>query len=144
MPASWSPRQRKYQEWLALLPAHRDPSVTTINQLADALGTNLDTLRRWENLDGWWEEVYKYAKVILGEALPEVLDAVVIKAKSGSIAAAKLVLQSLNVYVEKTEHHLDLDEDQLIVVVSSKGQKQEAAADGKPSTTNAKEENQEG
>jgi len=78
-----------------------------------------DTLEAWQFLPGWWDGVFVNAQTIIGKALGDIAEALVIQAKKGHVPAIKLALESLGVSIEKIEHNVHVESDQLIVMLTS-------------------------
>lgn len=115
----WSEKQQKYQLWSALPKELLPDGMTTTNQFAAAINVSPETLYVWENTLGWWEEVYQNVKSIIGRALPRVVTAIVNKAQTGNVPAAKLCLSMLNLHNDKLTVENDLLADQLIIVLNT-------------------------
>lgn len=121
-----SERQQLYQRWKATPRAMRRPDQQTEEDVARILRVDLDTLRAWEQQPDFWLNVFSYARTILGSSLPSVLEALVKKAQSGSVTAIKLVLEVLDLHVDKIEQRVKREDDRLVVILSA--QDEEPAA----------------
>jgi hypothetical protein len=87
----WTPDQLKFQAWLALPSAAREPKQQ--KQLARLLEVHEVTLSEWKRLPGWHDAVYEMAmSEIKGELVP-VLHAQVREAKKGSLPHAQWVFE---------------------------------------------------
>lgn len=84
---TWTPDQLKFQAWLALPAAAREPK--TQRALAQQLEYHEITLTEWKRLPGWHDAVYDLAmKHVVGDLVP-VLHAQVREAKKGSLPHAQ-------------------------------------------------------
>lgn len=87
----WTPDQLKFQAWLALPSAVREPKSQ--KQLAHLLEHDPATLSDWKRLPGWHDAVYALAIVhVIGELVP-VLHAQVKEAKKGSLPHAQWLFE---------------------------------------------------
>jgi len=113
----WTPRQLKYQLWLAAPRAARPKTLRKKSEIADKLVISLATLREWEALPGFWDAVFARARSIIGHELSDIMRAMVREARNGSVQAAKLCLQVLGVHADKVRHEVDIHQDQLVLVL---------------------------
>ena len=77
--------------WLAQSKYDRIPS--TREEYAKVAGVNSRTLRRWQEVDGFKDEVLGMARQFLTEGLPEVYATILREASKGSFQHAKLALE---------------------------------------------------
>ena len=110
-------RQQKYQLWLATPSQARPKQLRTRRDVATKFGIGIETLREWEALTGWWDEVFAIARGILGKQLGNILAALGAEARKGSVAAAKLSFQVLGVHHENIQHQIDVHQDQLVLIL---------------------------
>lgn len=115
--ASWTIRQRKYQEWLGTPKALRPSNLKTNSTIAEALGTTPSTLRNWRMLPGWWEAVYAFARSVLGEYVSDIMHAQAIEAIHGSTPAAKLCLELMGLFSEQVKHTVEIENDRLVIIM---------------------------
>lgn len=88
---TWTPDQLKFQAWLALPSAAREPKSQ--RQLARQLEHDPATLSDWKRLPGFADAVYDLAmEVIKGDLVP-VLHAQVKQALDGSLPHAQWVFE---------------------------------------------------
>lgn len=88
---NWSANQRKFQMWLAIPTAMRDPH--TQGELARSMGITDATLSRWKHWPGFAEEVAKLSRQFLKDDLPDIFGALIREAKNGSYQHIKLALE---------------------------------------------------
>ncbi len=86
-----TPIQHRAVEWLATPKSCRNPA--TLEKLAEDLGVNSSTVRRWRTKFGLDEMASEIARGRLFEHLPDVLASLAEKAVSGSYAHQKLFLE---------------------------------------------------
>lgn len=115
----WTPRQLRYQAWLAIPTTHRPNDLTTKKEVAKWLGVRPDTLEAWQYLPGWWDGVFVNSQTIIGKALGNITTALVTRAEAGNVSAIKLAFEALGVSIEKVEHNVHVESDQLIVMLAS-------------------------
>jgi len=113
----WSERQRQFQFFLATPVELRTKDCKTEEQFAKRFDLKPETLAMWKLLPGWWDEVYSVALSIIGAALPDILETLVVRARSGHVTAIKLALQALGVFTEKSENKQVFDNDQLTLIL---------------------------
>lgn len=89
---TFSPKQRKFIEWVATPKSDRDPP--TYEEFATQLGITSRTLRNWRNLPGFWEEVWHLAEMHLGDRLAGIYKALADKAEAGNVSAIRLALEA--------------------------------------------------
>ncbi len=77
--------------WLAQSKYDRIPS--TREEYARMVNVNSRTLRRWQDQDGFKDEVLAMARQFLSEGLPEVYATILREAGKGSFQHAKLALE---------------------------------------------------
>jgi hypothetical protein len=87
---------QRYLDWLCTAPAERQPA--TKKAMADALGVDITTLRRWEKKSFFREEWQKRVDDIQGspERTQQLLDTLYKKALDGDTKSAQLYLQATN------------------------------------------------
>lgn len=117
----WTQRQRQYMSWVACPKPLRPKELRNEEQVAHSLGVTVAEMRSWQLLPGFWDEVFAIARGIIGEALPDILTAIVSRAVGGSVAAQKLALEVLGVHHDRIEHDVTVTRrnDQLVILVPS-------------------------
>jgi len=113
----WSLMQRKYQLWLAVPSKNRPRNLRNREEVAKALGVDVDTLLVWEASAGFWDDTFSIARALIGHRLADILEANAREAVRGSVTAMKLAYQVLGVASEKIEHKLSMEDDQLVIVM---------------------------
>ena len=106
-------------DWLCTAPSERQPA--TKKQMADAVGVDITTLRRWEKKPFFKEEWQKRVDDIQGspERTQALLDTLYKKALDGDVKSAQLYLQATNrmapptVEVKSDRKAADLSDDEL-------------------------------
>ena len=99
---SWSPDQLKFQAWLAVPSAAREPRSQ--KELAAQLEVREMTLSDWKKLPGWGDAVYALAlERVLGDLVP-VLHAQVAAAKKGSLPHAQWLFELCGKWSPKERH----------------------------------------
>ncbi len=86
----WTRKQKAYQQTLADPEEERDRE-----QLADFLGVSAETLCRWEEREGFWSEVNRFARAEAERALTSVWQALTGRARRGDVPAIKLLFAML-------------------------------------------------
>lgn len=110
---------QRYLDWLCTAPAERQPA--TKKAMADALGVDITTLRRWEKKPFFKEEWQKRVDDIQGspERTQQLLDTLYKKALDGDTKSAQLYLQATNrmapptVEIKSDRKAADLSDDEL-------------------------------
>lgn len=110
---------QRYLDWLCTAPAERQPA--TKKAMADALGVDITTLRRWEKKPFFRDEWQKRVDDIQGspERTQALLDTLYKKALDGDVKSAQLYLQATNrmapptVEVKSDRKAADLSDDEL-------------------------------
>jgi hypothetical protein len=111
--------QQRYLDWLCTAPAERQPSLK--KDMADALGVDVTTLRRWEKKPFFKDEWQKRVDDIQGspERTQALLDTLYKKALDGDTKSAQLYLQATNrmapptVEIKSDRKAADLSDDEL-------------------------------
>jgi len=103
-------------QWCALPKEKRPLNARTQNQVAELLGVGPQTLSFWKAYPGFWEEVNREAKWLIGDSLPDIYEAMVKEALAGSVPAAKLCLQCLGIYEEKVQAPLQVYEPLVVIM----------------------------
>jgi hypothetical protein len=114
-----SQEQQKYLDWLCTAPAERQPA--TKSKMADAVGVDITTLRRWEKKPYFKEEWQKRVDDIQGspERTQQLLDTLYKKALDGDTKSAQLYLQATNrmapptVEIKSDRKAADLSDEEL-------------------------------
>lgn len=114
-----APKKEAYIRWLALPEVLRPDDMKSREQFIEFMKVDELALYTWESEPGFWAEVYSLAGAVIGRELPEIMQAMVDKAKGGNVAATKLCMQMLGVFTEKTSTHVSFEDDQLVLVVGS-------------------------
>jgi hypothetical protein len=96
----WSPDQQKFQAWLALPSAARQPRSQ--RALAAELELHEITLSEWKRLPGFGAAVCALAFDVVKHELPAVLHAQVREAKAGSLEHAKFLFEVTGLWSSKT------------------------------------------
>ncbi len=86
-----TPEQNRALTWLSTLKSHREPS--TLEELADELGVNVSTIRRWRTKFGLDQAASEIARTQLFESLPDVYRVLAEKAETGSYLHVRLFLE---------------------------------------------------
>ena len=123
----FSPAQRKLQAWQSSPASVRPRGLKTEKQISKKMGIPISTLRMWELLPGWWDDVFIDARAIIGRELGGILDAMVRRAKGGSVPAAKLCLAALDVHVDKLRIEGEIKGEQLVLIMPAEQHKKEIA-----------------
>lgn len=126
-------KQQRFQEWLALPHDQRPENFKTQQQVAAALAVHPHTLTMWKRKPGFWDAVYQDARAIVGGELPQIISAMVKEAKQGSVSAAKLCLQVLEVFKEEQTHKIEYVEP-LTVVLNAPQYSDQKPSDRLPNT----------
>lgn len=95
----WTAKQQLFMEWLALPSRERVP--LTEKMLADELGVTDRTLRNWQKLPGFQEDLHDLIRANLGDALSEVTGSFKDEAKKGSFQHQKMYYEMVGWYVNK-------------------------------------------
>jgi hypothetical protein len=114
-----SQEQQRYLDWLCTAPAERQPSSK--KAMADAVGVDITTLRRWEKKPYFKEEWQKRVDDIQGspERTQQLLDTLYKKALDGDTKSAQLYLQATNrmapptVEIKSDRKAADLSDEEL-------------------------------
>ncbi len=114
---TWSPVQQKVQQWLAMPKDLRPDGLRTKAAIARLLNVPATTLYRWQVLPGWWNEVFKFARLQIGEDVGAILKAMVREALAGDVRAAKLCLETLGVHADKLILEGHIKHDQLLIIL---------------------------
>jgi len=114
----WSATQRKFQLWLATPPELRPKEVRKLEGFAKSVDTEVSSLVEYSSMPGFWDETYKLCGNIVGEALSDIISAVVNRASQGNIQAAKLCLEMLDLRAEKFVIEHKKDKDVLLLVMN--------------------------
>jgi hypothetical protein len=96
----------------------RPREYKTKAMVSTSLGIPLGTLELWELLPGWWDSVFADARRVIGRELGDILQAMVKRAKGGSVPAAKLCLQALDVQADKIRIEGEMQSQQLLLILS--------------------------
>lgn len=106
----FKPNQMKYIEWLATPKSLRTPQ--TKEELADLIGVNIKTLKRWEALPGFWQARDTILDQYAAESDTDVITAMVLTAstpgKDGT-SDRKLYLQWRGKLVERSDVNVTID-----------------------------------
>lgn len=86
----WTPEQLRFQYWLALPKAERQPKQQRL--MAGDIGVHESTLSDWKNLPGFRDAVNVIARELVKDDIPDVMAAVRREAKKGSIQHVNIVL----------------------------------------------------
>lgn len=119
--------QQRYVDWLCTAPSERVP--TTKKAMAEELGVDITTLRRWEKRAAFKDVWSKQVDEVQGspERTQRLLDTLYAKAIDGDVKSAQLYLQATNrmapptveVKTEKKVAELsDRDLDELIAAMA--------------------------
>jgi hypothetical protein len=114
-----SQEQQRYLDWLCTAPAERQPSSK--KAMADAIGVDITTLRRWEKKPYFKDEWQKRVDDIQGspERTQQLLDTLYKKALDGDTKSAQLYLQATNrmapptVEIKSDRKAADLSDEEL-------------------------------
>ena len=107
----WTANQRKFQLWLALGTAFREPK--TQEEFAAEINVNPVTLSRWKKWSGlddsgneetFQRAVNRYSREMLADDLPEAFAALRERVKEGSYQHLKMYFEMLGEYVERQIH----------------------------------------
>ncbi len=109
--------QQKIQQWMAMPKELRPAHIKTKAALARLLKITPGTIYRWQNIIGWWDEVYKYARLQIGEDLGAILQAMVREAVGGDMRAAKLCLEALGVHADRLILQGTITHDNLVIIL---------------------------
>lgn len=116
----WTPVQQKVQQWMAMPKELRPKTLRTKAALARCLKLAPAVIYRWQATIGWWDEVYKFARIQIGEDLPGILKAMVSQALGGDVRAAKLCLEVLGVHADKLILQGTIKHDGLVVLLDER------------------------
>lgn len=94
--ATLEPKQEQYLEWLLCPKGMRQPA--TQEAMADKLGVDTTTLRRWQKKPNFVEQWKKRVEELQGspERTQNLLDSLYERAMNGDIKSAQLYLQATN------------------------------------------------
>jgi len=115
--AVWSEKERAYITWLSIPEEFRPKDLRTKREITESLGVDQDTIWAWEHKVGFWDEVFAGARSVLGREMPAMLEAMLERAKGGSVQAAKLCFQLLGVHADKLEMNVTKQDDRIILVL---------------------------
>lgn len=87
---NFTPDQLEFLEWLALPKRLRQPK--TQKAFAKKIGVHQDTLTDWKRLPNFLDRVVSRSRDLVRQAIPDVLDAVIQQAVTGSIPHVDRVL----------------------------------------------------
>lgn len=111
--------QEKFQLWQSTPRSMRPRKYKTEKQMSNELGIPIKTFRVWEKMPGWWDCVYADARRVIGHELGSILAAMVKRAIGGSVPAAKLCLQALDVHADKIRIEGDTHSERLLLVLAA-------------------------
>ena len=128
-----TPTQSEYLDWLCTVPSERVP--ISKNKMAEHLGVDVKTLRRWEKKPAFRTQWQDRVDDIQGspERTQRVLDTLYAKAVEGDTKSAQLYLQATNrmapptieVKSDKKSAELsDAELDELIAALASREKEQ--------------------
>lgn len=89
----WEPVQEGYINFLAAGQVDVEGTKWTKEEYAERIEVNPSTLWRWEQIDGFWDEVSLRAPNYIHRWIPRMTQAMVAKAMKGDVAAYRLLLQ---------------------------------------------------
>ena len=111
----WIDPEKKieYLEWLMLPPGEREPSTKTA--MAESLGVTMRTLYNWEG-EQEFQDKLRSLKVEWGnrwypDILQRLMDVVVHGPPAQSVAAAKVLLQHIDIKDDSGNDAVDIDEE---------------------------------
>lgn len=116
----WTWRQRRFIKWCALPKEKRPDGLETQRKIGEFLGVGPSTLGAWKTYPGFWKEVYREAKICIGDVMPEILRSMAREAIAGSVSAAKLCLECLGLYSDEGQAPIQF-KDPLIFVMNRQG-----------------------
>ena len=114
---AWTWKQRRFQEWIAVPAKHRPDHLKNDEAFAKEFNVGKSRLNQWKMIPGFWDETYRYAKSIVGDSMGQILESMVNEATMGSVQAAKLCLQILEVFHEKVDVNNTYEEPLEIMLV---------------------------
>lgn len=115
----WTPDQLKFQAWLALPTAARDPKSQ--KELARQLEHDPATLSDWKRIPGFADAVYDLAmEVIKGDLVP-ILHAIKREALKGNLPHAQWLFEVTGKHVPTTrQQHANAPGEAFVVTVEPK------------------------
>lgn len=102
---------------MAIPKALRPDGLRTKVAVAKLLKVRPNIIYWWQTLPGWWDEVYKYARLQIGEDLGAILQAMVREAVGGDMRAAKLCLEALGVHADRLILQGTITHDNLVIIL---------------------------
>lgn len=117
--------QQEYLEWLCTAPSERNP--VSKNKMADHLGVDVKTLRRWEKKPAFRNQWQERVDDIQGspERTQRVLDMLYSRAVDGDVKSAHLYLQATNrmapptIEVKSDRRSQDLSDSELDELIAA-------------------------
>ncbi len=97
----WTPKQRLYQEWLALPHHLRRPKLQ--DDFAKEIGVDRATLWRWTQKPGFQDAVYSSLRESMRRDVPEMIEHLRIQASMGKIEAIRDWLAITGFHAPKQE-----------------------------------------
>lgn len=107
----------KYQTFLAVPKKYRPDGLKTTRDFAEKFGVPASTLVQWEQQPGFLTDVFVQARAIIARDMAEIIDALVERAKAGSVSAIKLALEVGGVHHDTVEVQHTKSQDKIILVL---------------------------
>ncbi len=99
----WKPEQLAAIELLA------NPQKITMQEVADIVGVDRTTISRWRQQDDFIQAVNDMAYQGLKARLPDVYEALILKAQEGNTKAIELTLKFADRFIERSQVTIDGD-----------------------------------
>lgn len=110
-----STTRSKFKKWLAIPKGKRkaETGVGTQTEFAERMGVAKATLSRWKKEPGFMNGVERTRRLHLDEALSEVYESMIQRAKEGDPQAMKMVMEQAGRWKEDIQEDTDVSEDDL-------------------------------
>ena len=120
MPMYMSPLElvkAKYQTFLSVPKKYRPDGLKTTRDFAEHFGIPAGMLMQWEQQPGFITDVFTQSRAIIARNMAEIIEALVDRAKTGSVSAIKLALEVGGVHHDTVEVQHTKSQDQIILVL---------------------------
>jgi hypothetical protein len=107
----------KYLTFLSVPKKYRPDGLKTTRDFADHFGIPAGMLMQWEQQPGFITDVFMQSRAIIARNMAEIIEALVDRAKTGSVAAIKLALEVGGVHHDTVEVQHTKSQDQIILVL---------------------------
>jgi hypothetical protein len=105
----------KFKKWLAIPKGKREgkTGISTQTEFAEKMGVAKATLSRWKKEPGFMNGVEHTRRLHLDEALSDVYESMIQRAKEGDPQAMKMVMEQAGRWKEDIQEDTDVSEDDL-------------------------------